>query len=83
MRENSEIPKLRHEVARLSAKIEFAPIKSPAKPELETVEDPFEAAVKDLALRAAELNRHMQNLPNLEKRVKELEILVAQLSQKG
>jgi len=26
---------------------------------------------------------HMKNLPNLEKRVKELEILVAQLSQKG
>ena len=73
MRENSEIPKLRNEVARLSAKIEFTPIKFPAKPELETVEDPFEAAVKDLALRAAELNRHMQNLSNLE--IPELQML--------
>jgi UDP-3-O-[3-hydroxymyristoyl] glucosamine N-acyltransferase len=38
------------------------------------------AADHSSALRA---QVHMKNLPNLEKRVKELEILVAQLSQKG
>jgi hypothetical protein len=72
-RENSEIPKLRSEVARLSVKIEFGPIKQPAKTESEIEEDPFESAVKDLALRAAELNRHMQNLPNFE--IPELQML--------
>jgi UDP-3-O-[3-hydroxymyristoyl] glucosamine N-acyltransferase len=40
----------------------------------------FPAAEHSTALRA---QIHMKNLPNLEKRVKELEILVAQLSQKG
>jgi UDP-3-O-[3-hydroxymyristoyl] glucosamine N-acyltransferase len=40
----------------------------------------FPAADHSTALRA---QIHMKNLPNLEKRVKELEILVAQLSQKG
>ena len=40
----------------------------------------FPAAEHSTALRA---QIHVKNLPNLEKRVKELEILVAQLSQKG
>lgn len=40
----------------------------------------FPAAEHSTALRA---QIHLKNLPNLEKRVKELEILVAQLSQKG
>jgi UDP-3-O-[3-hydroxymyristoyl] glucosamine N-acyltransferase len=40
----------------------------------------FPAAEHSTALRS---QIHMKNLPNLEKRVKELEILVAQLSQKG
>lgn len=40
----------------------------------------FPAAEHSTAMRA---QIHMKNLPNLEKRVKELEILVAQLSQKG
>lgn len=72
-RENSEIPKLRREVARLSAKIEFEPIKPLEIKRAEAEEDPFEAAVKDLALRAAELNRHMQGLLNLE--IPELQLL--------
>ncbi len=40
----------------------------------------FPAAEHSTALRA---QIHLKNLPNLEKRVKELEILVTQLSQKG
>ncbi len=40
----------------------------------------FPAAEHSTALRS---QIHLKNLPNLEKRVKELEILVAQLSQKG
>jgi UDP-3-O-[3-hydroxymyristoyl] glucosamine N-acyltransferase len=40
----------------------------------------FPAAEHSTALRA---QIHLKNLPNLEKRVKELEILVAQLSEKG
>ena len=40
----------------------------------------FPAAEHSTALRA---QIHLKNLPNLEKRVKELEILVKQLSQKG
>ena len=72
-RENSEIPKLRTEVARLSAKIETGPLNPPSKTESKAEEDPFESAVKDLALRAAELNRHMQSLPNLE--IPELQML--------
>jgi len=40
----------------------------------------FPAAEHSTALRA---QIHLKNLPNLEKRVKELEILVEQLSQKG
>lgn len=72
-KENSEIPELRNEVARLTARIEVGPIKPPAKRETEAEEDPFEIAVKELASRAADLNRHMQSLPHLE--IPELQML--------
>jgi hypothetical protein len=69
---NREIPKLREEVARLAAQsAKSAPPQ--AKGETEPAEDAFEAAVKELAARAAELNRHVQNMPNLD--IPELQLL--------
>lgn len=69
---NREIPKLREEVARLTAQsTQSAPAKT--KDETEPPEDAFETAVKELAARAAELNRHMQNTPNLD--IPELQLL--------
>ena len=69
---NREIPKLRDEVARLAAQsAKSAPV--PMKSEAEPVEDTFETAVRELAARAAELNRHVQNMPNLD--IPELQLL--------
>ena len=69
---NREIPKLREEVARLAAQsAKSAPAQT--KGETEPPEDAFETAVKELAARAAELNRHVQNTPNLD--IPELQLL--------
>ncbi len=69
---NREIPKLREEVARLAAQ-SAKPTPAQTKTETEPSEDAFETAVKELAARAAELNRHVQSTPNLD--IPELQLL--------
>ena len=71
-RENSEIPRLRAKIASLTEKA-LPVAQVPPKNETEPAENAFETAVIELASRAAELNRHMQNMPSLD--IPELQLL--------